>query len=96
MPIVEGVETAIVAYHVHMMIEANLVEAIDASSLSGKNYLQITLTWQGHEFLENIRDPEIWRKTKAGAAKVGSFSLGIVGEIAKAAIVAKAQSLGLT
>ena len=95
MPVVDGVDKSIVAYHIQMMLEAGLVSAIDASSISAKNYLEISLTWEGHEFLENIRDPEVWRKTKAGAAKVGSFSLRLISDIARAAIAAKAQSLGL-
>lgn len=33
------------------------------------------LTYIGHEFLDNIRDPEIWKKTKEAASKVGKFSI---------------------
>lgn len=96
MPKLDGVSDELVAYHIRMMMEAGLLTAVDASSFDGEEYIQISMTWDGHEFLEKVRDPEIWQKTKASAAKVGSFSLGIVAEIAKAAIVAKAQSLGLT
>jgi hypothetical protein len=32
---------------------------------------------------------------KAGAAKVGSFSITLIVDLAQAAIIAKAQSLGL-
>jgi hypothetical protein len=41
------------------------------------------LTWSGHEFLDNVRDPEIWRRTKEGADKVGGFSLEVLGASAK-------------
>jgi hypothetical protein len=44
------------------------------------------LSWKGHEYLENIRDPEIWRKTKEGAQKIGAFSLDLVGALAKGLI----------
>jgi hypothetical protein len=96
MPSFEGIDEEIVAYHIRMMKEADLLDAVDASTMSGEDYIHISITWRGHEFLETVRDPAIWQKTKAGAAKLGSFSLSIIGEIAKAAIVAKAQSLGLT
>lgn len=93
-PEVEGFDEATVAHHISLMLQAGLVTAIDASSFDGLAYLEIKMTWHGHEFLETIRDPEIWQSTKAGAAKVGSWSIGIIAELAKAAVVAKAQSLG--
>ena len=41
------------------------------------------LSWQGHEFLDTIRDPEIWKRTKGSVRKIGSASFEIVIEIAK-------------
>ncbi len=42
-----------------------------------------TITWNGHEYLDNIRDPKVWKTTKTVASKVASVSLPIMGEIAK-------------
>ena len=42
------------------------------------------LTYQGHEFLDTIRDGEVWRRTKAGAEKIGGASIGFIWELAKA------------
>ena len=53
------------------------------------------LTWKGHEFIDSVRDPEIWRKTKEGATKVGSWSLKLIGEMASGFIRLKATELGL-
>jgi Hypothetical protein (DUF2513) len=53
------------------------------------------LTWEGHEFIEKIRDPEIWTKTKAGATKVGSWSIKLISDIAAGIIKAKAAELGI-
>lgn len=53
------------------------------------------ITWAGHEFLDSVRDPEIWRKTKEGANKVGSWSMKLLGEIAVGFARMKAQELGL-
>ena len=94
-PTIQGADEHTVRSHVGLLLDAGLVRAIDASTYSSRDYLEIGLTWEGHEFLDNIRDPEIWRKTKSGAKKVGSFSIGILAEIARAAITAKAQSLGV-
>ena len=76
-----------VAYHLKMLIEeAGLISAIDAKSNSGPAWLRLELTWLGHEFLDQIRDPEIWRKTKAGAAKAGGFSIELISALAKGLI----------
>ncbi len=75
------------AEHLKMLIdEAGLIEGISAHTLSKMNWLNIRVTWKGHEYLDNIRDPEIWRKTKEGAAKVGDFSVDIIGALAKGLI----------
>jgi hypothetical protein len=47
------------------------------------------LTWQGHEFLDTIRDPEIWRKTKERAGSVASVGISLIWEIAKSELKAK-------
>lgn len=53
------------------------------------------LSWAGHEFLDSVRDPEIWRKTKEGAGKVGSWSVKLLAEMASGFIRMKAVELGL-
>lgn len=47
------------------------------------------LTFQGHEFLEKIREQSIWDKTMSIAKSTGSFSLKILGDIAAEVIKAK-------
>jgi hypothetical protein len=93
-PEIEGHAAEQVLNHIPLLMQADLITAIDASSMDGADYMAIGLTWQGHEFLDNVRDPDIWKTTKAGAAKVGSFSIGLVSDLAKAAILAKAQRMG--
>jgi len=44
------------------------------------------LTWHGHEFLDAIRDPEIWRRTKEGANKAGGFTVSLLADLAKGLI----------
>lgn len=53
------------------------------------------ISWAGHEFLDSVRDPEIWRKTKEGAGKLGSWSMKLLGDLAIGFARAKAQQLGL-
>ncbi len=53
----------------------------------------ISLTWKGHEFLETIRDPEVWRKSKEGAKKIGSFGIDIIEDLAKGYLKKKVKDL---
>lgn len=32
------------------------------------------LTWSGHDFLDTVRDPEVWKRTKSGASKIGGLA----------------------
>ena len=41
-----------------------------------------SLTYEGHQFLESIKPPNVWTKTKNKAAKIGSFAVDIVSQIA--------------
>lgn len=54
------------------------------------------MTYQGHEFLDTIRDDTTWGKVKDTAKKAGVFSLKALGEIAQgvaqAAITSALQS----
>lgn len=84
-----------VRFHVRLLIEARLVHAIAGVQRADPNWFALRLSWQGYDYLETIRDPRIWRLTKKAAAKTGSWSLETMGAIAKAAALAKAQSLGL-
>lgn len=70
--------------HLIMLIdEVGLISGIEAHSSSGHSWLNLRLTWQGHEYLDDIRDPDIWRQTKEGVNQVGGFSLDVLRALAK-------------
>lgn len=73
------------AYHIKMLVEqAGWLTGIDASSMSGGNWLNLELTWHGHDFLEAIRDSEIWKKTKIGVEKIRGAGWEVMKAIAVA------------
>lgn len=39
------------------------------------------LTWEGHEFLDTIRDKQVWTRTKAVTSKLESVSIGMLSRI---------------
>lgn len=75
------------AYHLTMMIDAGLIE--------GKAGMQMPifskLTWDGHDFLDTIRDPVIWMQTKDGVKKAGGFSLDLLKALAKGFLTKKIE-----
>lgn len=77
-------------HHLDLLREAGFVELIE---LSGGYWQVERMTWKGHEFIATIRDPEAWRKTKAGAAKVGSFSAKTIAEVAVALAKSRMEQL---
>ena len=54
------------------------------------------LTWAGHDYLDAVRDPKIWHKTKEATDKVGSWTFEIVKELAKGYIKSELQKLGMS
>ncbi|WP_353198249.1 DUF2513 domain-containing protein [Sandarakinorhabdus sp.] len=88
-----------VSYHVSLLLEANLIQGMvqpDPNSVYGCWIYHPSLTWNGHEFLDNVRDDAVWKKTKEGASKVGGWSISLVGDIAKAVLKVEAKRrLGL-
>lgn len=71
-------------YHVLLLTEAGLISAMDVRTDGDPYEMWPTrLTMAGHEYLDTIRDEEVWRRTKEGARAVGSFSLDALGALAK-------------
>ncbi|MBP4001374.1 DUF2513 domain-containing protein [Pseudomonas koreensis] len=81
---IEGYNEDEISYHVMLLHEAGLIVAQDLSSISDFDWRPKRLTIRGHEFLDTIRDREVWRLTKAGAEKAGGVSLMVMLEIGKA------------
>lgn len=77
------------------MGEGGLLDVVAAPMMG--SYLpgikQITsMTYQGHEFLDTIREKTAWEKTKEIAKKTGAGSIKFLGEIAKEVVKAAATS----
>ena len=76
-------------YHVLLLAEAGLIEAEDHRALSRDwDWRPLRLTWEGHEFLEEIRDEGIWKRAVALVKnKTGGVAFELLKESVK--IVAK-------
>lgn len=81
---IEGREALEISYHVMLLHEAGLIVGQDLSTYDGLEWLPKRLTYKGHEFLDTVRNGEVWRRTKAGAEKAGVAGLGVLLELGKA------------
>ncbi len=65
-----------ITYHVMLLNEAGLIEALDLSSHDGVCWKPRRLTYSGHEFLNAARSDTVWSKAKAVVLKsTGALTL---------------------
>jgi hypothetical protein len=88
---VDGRDDITVNHHLTLMYQAGLLtaETVVSSTTSERiiYVIPFELTWKGHEFLETVRDPEIWRRAKANGKAAGTASIEFIWSIAKALIL---------
>lgn len=75
------------AYHAELLVDAGLVAEV------GRGVYRLTNA--GHDWLDAVRDDTIWRRTKAGAAKVGGVGLQMMGAIAMGYVKEKLAAAGI-
>jgi hypothetical protein len=83
---VEGYDPEQIEYHLSQLWRSGLIETGGSGSGIGGSgdFMFRDLTWSGHDFLDSVRDPEVWQKTKEGASKAGSWTVGLLADVAKA------------
>lgn len=55
---------SVISYHLKLLNEAGLIEAINLSDSDGIDWRAGSLTWKGHEFLEAARNNSRWQSAK--------------------------------
>ena len=94
---VQGYSKEEIVYHLALMAQAGYIDYEAFGSISNPNRLievvPGSLTWEGHELLETMRDAEIWQRTKGGAAQIGSFGIDVIKALAKGYIRKKVKKL---
>lgn len=69
-----------IGYHLSLIREAGLIELHSSQPMDGITFSR--LSWYGHDFLELIRDPKIWERTKRGAEAAGGFTIDLLKDLA--------------
>ena len=81
---VEGFPPAEINYQLRLLYGADLIECVVAEYRDkDPTYWPKTLTWEGHDFLDAIRNEDVWTKTKTTVEdKVGSVTFEVLKAIA--------------
>ncbi|MEQ9004094.1 MAG: DUF2513 domain-containing protein [Pseudomonadales bacterium] len=61
---IEGYDSPVVSHHLRILMEAGLIDVIEFDALGDWEGIATRLTWDGHEFIDQIRSDTIWRKVK--------------------------------
>jgi DNA-binding transcriptional ArsR family regulator len=79
-----------ISYHLEQLISGGL---LDAERELSSQFVARKLTWAGHDFLDSVRDPKIWRTTKGRVKAAGGFTIEILASVAKKVIEENLASL---
>jgi hypothetical protein len=93
----EGYDPQTISNHVWLLGDAGFLLTMKNNALGDEFVCHpMFLTWKGVEFLDSIRDQDVWDKTKKGLATAGvagiDFAWGIAKEYAKARVF---ETLGM-
>lgn len=96
--IIDGHNMQEVAYHCELLYDGGYIKEYRAVSVDNYNgvaaYWVRDLTWEGHDFLEAIRQDTIWNKTKTTIIEKGlAITVGTVKTIATAFITAASEGV---
>ena len=73
---IEGRTENEISYHIMLLNEAGLLEALDLSTHSGVCWKPTRLTYDGHQFLDAARNDTVYQKAKSWTLKTtGTLTL---------------------
>jgi hypothetical protein len=77
---VEGYTDEQIGYHVMLMVQAGLMEGGDrpGQNPTSPTWRANNLTWEGHEFLDSVRNDTTWNKAKSALGAVGGMTFGVL------------------
>lgn len=77
-------EDSEILYTIEKLKEAGYINA--ALHFAAEHFIDgavSSITYSGHEYLDNIREPEVWRKVKAMLKNAGATTLPLISQAAK-------------
>ena len=80
-----GENQELVCYHVQLLLDAEYVQGMVIWDRETKpqGYVVQRITMSGYDYLDSVRDPKVWNKTKSVLENVGgSAALEVVKDVA--------------
>lgn len=94
--VIDGFTPQEINAHIGMLFDARFIESgTDVRGSLGGDWYFHTITWEGRDFLDSVRQPQTWQKTKSAVSSAGGFSVSLLAEVAKAIIKGELQKLGV-
>lgn len=90
---VEGFTPPEINYHLELLRDAKLIRGSKDQPRLGSGIKFESLTWAGHDFLDSVRSPQVWTKTKEGAEAAGGFTLDLIRDLAKSILKQKLREI---
>lgn len=78
---------------IYSLLKLNEADMINCHVVQADNAILMirvsSLTWKGHELLDNIRSPKAFNFAKTKLKELSSFSISILGKVASAYMLSK-------
>ncbi|MGM1044773.1 MAG: DUF2513 domain-containing protein [Bacillota bacterium] len=88
---IEGKNSKLVQYNVGLSVDHGLVKASSKIIEGVSTYLISGLTWEGHEFLDSVKNDGVLTKAKSMAKEKGSKLFDLPYEIIKGLVLKASQ-----
>jgi DNA-binding PadR family transcriptional regulator len=76
-----------ILYTTERLLEAGYIKARLKTTDLHRNQVIYSLTWDGHKFLDTVRDNVVWRRTNDIVKKLSSVSLSLILHIGEQVIL---------
>ena len=83
LPEIGSYSPKVVLAHFNILKTAGFIDRYHDAYGVGPKLDKHSITHAGYDFLDSVRDPEIWRKTKEAGRKAGGWTLELFGVFAK-------------
>ncbi|WP_320533917.1 DUF2513 domain-containing protein [Robbsia andropogonis] len=88
---IEGHSPEEAFYHLGLIKNASFIHSAGSGRMGSIEFAG--LTWAGHDFLDSVRSPDVWDKTKAVVDAAGGFTVDLLVATAKTYLEAKFRAL---
>ncbi|RSB73649.1 DUF2513 domain-containing protein [Burkholderia multivorans] len=88
---VDGYSFDQIGYHLDLIVQAGFTERSKSHPAIG--FMFRGLSWSGHDFLDSVRSPDVWGRTKQIASEAGGFTVDLLVLAAKSFLEAKINGL---